>query len=97
MPTDETVGLCETCNSRASCTARKGFRRPVLCCEEFDDAPAMPPRTVGSKATEEAYEAKHGRQAGADTILGLCCNCENRHGCTLTVLPGGVWHCQEYR
>ena len=90
----ELLGLCTTCIHREVCTSRKGFRPPILYCEEFDI-------TAASLKGQEAAPAQSGAVAEQDSSpvrhTGLCSSCAVRKTCVLSTTPGGVWHCEEYR
>jgi len=85
----QSLGLCSTCNSRATCVQRKGISLPVLLCEEFDDSTPLP-------AQKPAPTALPTMNAFLDTTMGLCCNCGSLDSCRLRHSPGGIWHCEEY-
>jgi len=78
-----------TCNSSSICTRRKGIRFPVLFCEEFDGSTPLDMMSEPVPFKDEL--------TAPDITMGLCCNCENCGSCMLQDLPGGVWHCEEYR
>jgi hypothetical protein len=85
------VGLCLTCNNRATCfhQMRRGF--DAIYCEMFDDYVSLPEidgMADDSKSTLSVINS--------GTINDLCVNCANRDTCRLPKPTGGIWHCEEY-
>jgi hypothetical protein len=81
--------LCCICDYAAECMHRGTDEHPKSYCELFDvDVSALVPRT-------DAGRSCHGND-DVSTVGGLCCNCENRKRCTIRLVEGDVWHCEEY-
>lgn len=94
----ELNGLCVNCQHSDSCIYLKNTNRPVLQCEEFEIAEALPARTtVNNILTTSTPRSKTGLEDKISTnFKGLCKNCDNRLTCTLPRPESGVWHCEEY-
>jgi hypothetical protein len=80
----EHLDLCCICVNNGECVDRGTPERPKLHCELFD-------LTVQSSLLRE--ESHPAIVAG---VGGLCCNCMNRHTCTIQAPEGDIWHCEEY-
>ncbi len=84
--------LCCICTYTPECMHRGTAELPKLYCELFDvDVQTLVPRDNADSSSDS------GQSGEINTIGGLCCNCENRKGCTLRIPEGDVWHCEEYR
>jgi len=80
--------LCCICAYAAECMYRGTAERPKLFCELFD---------VDVNAIAQEVQSPEKVHDTAEAVDGLCCNCENRPGCTIRMTKGNVWHCEEYR
>ena len=84
--------LCSICMYADECMHRGSVTHPKVYCELFDvDVQAFPPHEAENSLFAPSPEVP------VDLAGGLCCNCENRHGCTIRRSSGNVWHCEEYR
>jgi hypothetical protein len=93
----ESCGLCITCNNAPSCFYFAS-RGPALVCELFDSYAPIETH-LAQKSVEELPGAPFARSIADDEAgrsLGLCVNCENAPTCEHHKLTGGVWHCEEY-
>ncbi len=105
MAQPDYLGLCRNCKHSTACLYLKGMQQSVVFCEEFQIAlPASGPvfanvsNDILDDAAGSTAEADADAEAEAlDLELGLCCDCENRHACSLMTPEGGVWYCEEYR
>jgi hypothetical protein len=88
MKSLQDLGLCVTCRHMETCINRSDERKKILSCEEFDtgDAPLSLPRAAATPSQDPDLEP----------LVGLCSNCLNQKGCSLSSQDGGVWHCEEY-
>lgn len=84
--------LCLTCNNVSVCTSRKGFKRPVYFCEEFDDF--VPSPKISSPS--EPKSISRSEEKDTSKYPGLCMNCAHCETCTFPKPEGGIWHCEEY-
>lgn len=50
----------------------------------------------GKKQLAEERSDRIDQNGDAQTLKGLCANCEKRFFCLLPEREGGVWHCEEY-
>ena len=93
------VGLCPTCNNSPVCVYRKMRGFDALFCEMFDGYgfPREGEYREGNPAPPRGATRAEPRTPAAETLTGLCSNCENRNECTYPRPEGGVWHCEEYR
>lgn len=93
---EQITGLCVNCNNRNSCSYLASIKGPVICCEEYDNytpveqnIPVLPKNNPGE--THSAIDIV------SNEFQGLCINCEHNSECKSARLPGGIWHCEEYR
>jgi hypothetical protein len=90
-----TSGVCGTCEYDGSCVYEANSGSVILDCGEFE--PGMPAAEARQPSTREMAASPASTESEqASEYLGLCCNCENRKGCTHPKPEGGVWFCQEY-
>jgi hypothetical protein len=89
-PLSDVTGICATCNHKAQCVLRAGFRGPIFYCEEFDDTCGL---TIKKRSSAAEESDAGGQRTG---LIGLCAYCERGGRCSLSGTPGGVWHCEEY-
>lgn len=85
------LGICQSCNHRATCLFLASARRPIYFCEEFDDrngeSDAVAPVTTTIREEINYGEAQE---------QGLCANCATKADC-MNRQPGvAVWHCEDY-
>jgi hypothetical protein len=94
----ELSGLCVNCQHSDTCIYLRNANRPVLQCEEFEIAEALPARaTVNKILSTSNPRSRTGLEDKVSTrFKGLCKNCDNRLTCTLPRPESGVWHCEEY-
>ena len=85
-------GLCITCDLVSDCNLVHGGDGPVWFCEEYLSTP------LGNRPEQESpiNPGDLDGPAPPPTVLGLCCNCENRPDCRLPKPEAGVWFCEEY-
>lgn len=89
-------GLCGSCMHAATCVFIGNVKRPVYYCEEF--RVERPPAAGAVRENFFQNEKVAYEKQEDDLNQGLCCDCENRNVCGLSVKPeGGVWYCEEYR
>jgi hypothetical protein len=94
LMTNETSGLCLTCNNRETCYYH-ATRGPALFCELFDDFVPAADRGL-MRAPARAVAEPPAPVEEETECLGLCINCEHRRTCTHPRPSGGVWHCEDY-
>ncbi len=90
---EEITGLCVNCNYKEGCTYSASAKNPVVCCEEFDafmQVQQLPRDSSSPKSYVDDTNYANG-------FTGLCMNCDNNTICKSAGVPGGVWHCEEYR
>lgn len=94
---EEITGLCINCNNKENCSYRVSIKDPVVCCEEYDAY--MPEQQINANMYQENsnFETRVDVMSYSNEFKGLCINCENNSTCTISKLPGGIWHCEEYR
>lgn len=90
------TGICTTCRHAQSCAYLGREGQPIWHCEEFDDSgdaevDITPPWSMPEPPVKRPVAA------AVTPSMGICSNCELRTTCRLHVLPGGIWHCEEYR
>lgn len=91
-PDENHHDLCNICVYAPECMHRGTAVHPKVYCELFDvDVKAFEPREA-----DDLSIASDGKEP-LDLRGGLCCNCENRKGCSIRCSNGNVWHCEEYR
>lgn len=91
----KSVGLCLTCDNSPFCAYRQMRGFDAMFCEMFHnngDAPHAEHRAPNPGPARPASGDPE-----AETLIGLCSNCEHRRECTFPKPEGGVWHCEEYR
>ena len=93
---EEITGLCVNCNNKDSCSYLTSMKGSVVCCEEYD---IYTPERQNSNVLLKNNPGE--RQTNSNTysngFRGLCMNCEHNSECKSAKLPGGIWHCEEYR
>ena len=87
------LGICQSCNHRATCLFLASARRPIFFCEEFDDrdSESSAPVTAPS-ATPLREEINYGEAQEQ----GLCANCATKADCMNRQPGAAVWHCEDY-
>lgn len=85
------LGICSTCNHRASCLFLRSARHPIAFCEEFDgtanDAvqkPAIKPKALAKVNFGQAQEE------------GVCVTCTNRTSCVYRQPGLAIWDCEDF-
>lgn len=97
MITKEVItGLCINCNNKENCSYLALMKGPVWCCEEYD---AYTPEQQNSNVLLKNNPGKTPTNSNtySNEFQGLCMNCEHNSECKSASLPGGIWHCEEYR
>jgi hypothetical protein len=87
------LGICLSCNHRATCLFLASARRPIFFCEEFDDRAtdsdqSTPAPAMASTRVEINY--------GEAQEQGLCANCTSKTDCMNRRHGVAVWHCEDY-
>ena len=97
MITKEVItGLCINCNNKENCPYLAFMKGSVLCCEEYDIfEPQQQNNNVLLK--NNPGETQIISNTYSNGFQGLCMNCEHNSKCKSAKLPGGIWHCEEYR
>ena len=98
MTTKEAItGICINCNNKESCSYLTSIKGPVVCCEEYDIFEPQKQNInvlIKNNPGEIHTTSSNNYSSG---IKGLCMNCEHNSECKSASLPGGIWHCEEYR
>lgn len=98
MITKEVItGLCINCNNKENCSYLAFMKGPVVCCEEYDAYMPEEQVTVNISAKNNPGEISANAEKYSSEFKGLCINCDNNSVCKSAKLPGGIWHCEEYR
>ena len=93
---EEITGLCVNCNNKNHCSYLTSMKGPIWCCEEYDNyTPVQQNISVLPKSNPGVTQTNV--KMYSNEFQGLCMNCENNSECKSAGLPGGVWHCEEYR
>ena len=94
---EKVVGLCVNCNNRENCSYLVSIKGPIWCCEEYDNYTPNPQPNFSMPLKGNPGEAQACVKPYSSEFKGLCINCENNTTCSAAKLPGGIWHCEEYR
>ncbi len=87
----EFLDLCNICVHEDGCMNRGTPDRPKLFCEQFELEMLEPAAWEDDALCDGPDNAvEEGK------FRGLCCNCENRHTCKISMPEGDIWHCEEY-
>ena len=93
---EEITGLCVNCNNKNHCSYLTSMKGPVVCCEEYDNYTPMQ-QNVSVIPKNNPGETRANSNTYSSGFQGLCMNCEHNSECKSARLPGGIWHCEEYR
>lgn len=97
MITREVItGLCINCNNKENCSYLAFMKSPVWCCEEYD-AYTPEQQNINVLLKNNPGETQTNSNTYSNGFQGLCMNCEHNSECKSANLPGGIWHCEEYR
>ena len=86
--------LCSTCKHASTCSFPRDPQKPSFYCEEFEIESTPAKRKGEEDKARPVASFVMAEESGS--LIGLCCDCENRQRCVFPKPEGGVWHCEEY-